>query len=137
MSKFNGDQNDRYDGELTWPGLHGIPFMGDGAVPNLRGPEAEQLPISGKARHKVFDLSNEEDNEYFQWVRDRCRNGLFTQDHIERHWNKETNSMVIYMEWTQLFRHAPIKQGGNGDGHQNGSTFTITSGNGDKNGQSS
>ena len=128
MSKFNGDQNERYGGKLTWPGVNGIPFMGDGSVPNLRGEEAERLPIAGDAYDRVFDLSKEEDSEYYQWVRDRCRNGQFTLDHVERHWNQDTNNMVIYMEWTQLYRRIPSNHGGNGNGQRNGRTFTIVSG---------
>jgi len=128
MTKFNGDQDPRYGGDLTWPGVNGIPFMGNGAVPNLRGAEAEKLPVVGTACHKMFDMSKEDDDQYFQWVRDRCRNGLFTQDHIEYHFDEETKVMHVFMMWTQLYRHAPANQGGNGNGRQNGNTFTITSG---------
>lgn len=122
-SKYNGDQNDRYGGRLQWPGVHGIPFMGD-AAPSLKQHELDALPVAGRAYEKVFDLSKPEDAEYYNWVRDRIRNGMFTQDHINRRWHPEKLTQVIYLEWTQLYTLSPKHQPGN-NGHGSTRNFTL------------
>lgn len=124
-SKFYGEQDDRHHGKLHWPGANGLPFRG-GAIPNLKQTELENLPIVGDTYQQVFNLSNEEDANTYRWIRDRARNGMFTIDFIERHWDEETKNMIIYVEWTQLYVELPKGQtiGGNGNG-RSPTNFTL------------
>ncbi len=101
-AKFLGDQNLGYGGKLFWPGIDGLPFRGDKA-PILSPDVKQKLYCAGDAKHGTFDLSIPEQAEQYAWIRDRVRNGLFTEDYIERHWNDETKNQIIYLEWTQLF----------------------------------
>jgi hypothetical protein len=125
-NKFHGEQDNRHDGKLHWPGAGGLPFRGD-AIPNLKQAELENLPIVGDTHQATFDLSDEEDSEAYRWVRDRARNGLFTIDFVERHWNEEKQNMIIYVEWTQLYVQMPKGTnpiGGNGNG-RSPTNFTL------------
>jgi hypothetical protein len=124
--KFHGEQDDRHGGQLHWPGAQGLPFRGE-AAPNLKQAELETLPVIGDAQEKVFDLSKEEDAKQYNWIRDRSRNGQFTIDFIERHWNEETKNMVVYIEWTQLYVQATKAPniGSNGNG-RSAANFTLS-----------
>lgn len=123
--KYHGDQNERYDGPLQWPGANGFPFLGD-VAPSLKQHEVEALPILGRAHERVFDLDEEDDREYYNWVRDRIRNGLFVQDKMERKWPDDKRWPVIYLEWTQCFVMAPQQQQTAGsNGHGSSTQFTL------------
>lgn len=122
--KYHGEQDDRYDGPLQWPGANGFPFLGETA-PNLKQSEIEALPVVGRTHERVFDLNDEEDRDHYNWVRDRIRNGLFVQDHIER-WREDGKKWpLIYLEWTQCFVIAPTKPGQAGR-TRHGSTTNFT-----------
>jgi len=123
--KYHGEQSDRYDGPLQWPGVNGYPFLGD-AVPSLKQHEIEALPIVGKAYERVFDLNDGEDREYYNWVRDRIRNGLFVRDKEERKWPDDKQWPIIYLEWTQCFVIAPEQsQTAGSNGHGSSTHFTL------------
>ena len=104
--KFQGEQSSRYDGKLQWPGVNGYPFLGD-AAPLLKQQELEALPITGKTHEKAFDLNDSDDREYYNWVRDRIRNGLFVKDHEMRRWPEDKLYPIVYLEWTQCFVLGP------------------------------
>jgi len=107
--KYHGEQDDRYDGPMTWPGANGFPFMGDGA-PSLKQAEIEALPVVGVAHNRVFDLNTEQDRIDYAWVRDRIRNGIFVRDFVERRWSTDKMYPMIYMEWTQCYVMSPKQQ---------------------------
>jgi hypothetical protein len=113
IQKYYGDQDPRYGGRLQWPGANGFPFLGD-APPSLKQHEIEALPICGSTNQKVFDLNDEAEREYYNWVRDRIRNGLFKPDHEMRRWPDDKQWPVVYLEWTQYYTVLPQKltQGG-------------------------
>jgi len=124
--KYHGEQGERYGGALQWPGANGYPFLGDSA-PSLKQQEVEALPIVGKAYENSFDMNDETDREYYNWVRDRIRNGLFIQDHVQRRWDDDKPWPVIYLEWTQCFVMAPKQQQTNAgsNGHGSATNFTL------------
>jgi len=124
--KYHGEQNERYDGRLQWPGANGIPFLGD-VAPSLKQHEIEALPILGTAHEHLFDLNKEEDREYYNWVRDRIRHGLFIRDHESRKWPDGKEWPIIYLEWTQLFVMAPrhTAQPIGSNGHGSSTQFTL------------
>jgi hypothetical protein len=102
VSKYYGDQNALYGGKLHWPGIGGIPFRGDRA-PLIADDNKNNLFVSGDANHATLDLSNDDDSKLYAWIRDRIKNGLFTLDHVERHWDESKKNVIIYIEWTQIF----------------------------------
>ena len=123
--KYHGEQGDRYDGKLQWPGANGFPFIGDTA-PNLKQHEVEALPIVGEAKENVFDLNELDDRRYYNWVRDRIRNGLFVQDHISRRQPDDKLWPIIYLEWTQCYVIAPKQTAQAGsNGHGSAKQFTL------------
>lgn len=126
-SKFYGEQDEpRHNGKLHWPGMHGLPFRGD-SIPSLRQSELDNLPIVGDTYQRTFDLSKQEDADMYRWVRDRARNGLFTIDFVERHWDDAVKNMIVYVEWTQLYVEIPKETstfGGNGNG-RSPTNFTL------------
>jgi len=101
-SKYSGEQDARYGGKLCWPGMYGLPFRGDN-VPVLTDYDLANLTVVGDARQKIFNLSDEEDTKYYQWVRDRAANGLFSVTHEEFHWDDTKKAMYIYLEWIQYY----------------------------------
>ena len=125
IQKYLGEQNPRYGGRLQWPGANGFPFLGD-APPTLKQHEVEALPVCGTAYERVFDLNDDADREYYNWVRDRIRNGLFICDCKKERWLDDKVWPTIYLEWTQLFAALPPKSTMNGSiANANARQFTL------------
>jgi hypothetical protein len=125
VQKYLGEQHERYGGRLQWPGAHGFPFLGD-APPSLKQHEVEALPTCGRAYEKVFDLNDPADAEYYNWVRDRIRNGLFVQDFKRERWPDDKQCPTIYLEWTQCFTAMPQKTSTGGSiQNTNAKQFTL------------
>ena len=125
IQKYQGEQDPRYGGKLQWPGANGLPCRGD-SPPNLKQREVEALPVCGQAYERVFDLNNKEDAEYYNWVRDRIRNGLFVQDFKRERWADDQKCPIIYLEWTQLYTALPTKQNMSGSStNVNTKQFTL------------
>jgi len=125
-SKYFGEQDERHQGTLHWPGVHGIPFRGS-HIPNLKQRELDQLPIVAHACHQTFDLSDPEQAAVYQWVRDRIRNGLFTLDFIERWKNEGGTNMRVYLEWSQLYVQTPPQTALGSNGNGSPDSFTLRS----------
>lgn len=121
--KYHGEQGERYGGPLQWPGAHGYPFIGE-VGPSLKQREIDALPTVGRTYENTFDMNVEEDREYYNWVRDRIRNGLFFRDFIKRTWYDGKLWPVIYLEWTQCHVQAPQTQAGS-NGHGSARQFTL------------
>lgn len=103
VKKYYGEQHEkRHPGELVWPGYFGLPLLGKPDTYPTREELNRAVPISFH-RHKVFDLSDSEDGEYYDWVRDRCENGWFVIRYEERHWDDNKKSMQVYLEWVQRY----------------------------------
>lgn len=125
IQKYFGDQDPRYGGRLQWPGANGFPFLGD-APPSLRQHEVEALPTCGQAYEKVFDLNDEEERAYYNWVRDRVRNGLFVCDFKKDRWPDDKLWPIIYLEWTQCYTALPQKPTTSGSiTNANAKQFTL------------
>ena len=108
IQKYLGEQDPRYGGKLQWPGVKGYPFLGE-VPPSLRQQEVDELPVCGNTHEDRFDLNDEVRRAEYNWVRDRIRNRLFAQDHIERQWPLDKEWPIIYLEWTQFFAALPQK----------------------------
>jgi len=102
-----------------------VPLLGD-AAPSLKQHEIERLTVRGTAYERLFDMSQEEDREYYNWVRDRIRNGQFVKDHETRKWPDDWEYPKIWLEWTQLYVQAPPQvQGIGSNGHGSHRQFTL------------
>ena len=128
---FGMAEHGRHPGPVTWPGVDGLPFLGEG-IPNLKRKERQNLPVVGYKQVKQFDLSEPHELEEYTWVLDHVRNGAFTLDFISRHpieYEEEGHKklkIIAHVEWTQLYRVLPpnMQPGGNGNGRPNGN-FTL------------
>ena len=132
-NKYYGEQDSRHGSVLQWPGAQGLPFRGE-AVPNVKQEELENLPIVGEAFQQTFDLNDEEQAASYRWIRDRVRNGMFTQDYVYREHilNEETKELrtLIYLEWTQLYVQVPANHKSSGvtaNGSATQEKFTLRS----------
>lgn len=123
--KYLGEQGSRYDGRLQWPGANGYPFLGD-AAPLLKQHELDALPVVGKTHEKTFNLNNEDDREYYNWVRDRIRNGLFVRDFEARKWPDGQEWPTIYLEWTQCYVIGPSQSTAQPGVPNNGNSAKFT-----------
>ena len=107
-SSRHGEQDDRHGGKLHWVDTGPPVLLGDSAqMPLLRAAELDQLPLVCFAKSGVFDLSNSDDKEYYNWVRDHAAAGNFTITLAKHYWNDATNTMRVYMEWVQRYRFIP------------------------------
>lgn len=102
-----------HPGPVQWPGVNGLPFLGDG-IPNLKRNELEQLPIVGFKGVDQFDLSDPGRALVYKGILERVRNGIFTLDFIDRHkieYKDEEGrpcvKWVAHVEWTQLYVTMP------------------------------
>lgn len=122
--KYYGERGGNlHPGPVHWPGINGLPFLGD-AIPNLRQSEMANLPVVGFKRVKQFDLSDEAALREYTEVMDRERSGQFTVEYIDRHKIQYEDQdgiirvkWIAHVEWTQLYRTLPPSTypgGGNG-----------------------
>jgi hypothetical protein len=129
QQKYHGEEDPRHGGQLHWPGAHGLPFRGT-AVPDFKQEELDALVPVGEFFNETFDLSDDDHAKRFRWIKDRISNGLFVQEHIERHWIDAEKKMMVYLEWRQLYIQAPPghakKNGSNGNG-SSPHNFTVRS----------
>lgn len=98
LSKYAGEQSKWHDGELTWPGIRGVPAIN--YTPKTDEPVLK-VAIFNYFHVKLFDLSNQEDFEHYTWCQDRIQNGWFLMNKSEYKWAE--NGMKIYMEWIQRY----------------------------------
>lgn len=103
VDKFFGEQDERHNGKLHWPGLNGVPIRNSSDQLLLKNEDYKRLVLASDFHSKVFDLSNEEDREYYCWVMDRILAGMFSIIFCERFWDKQNNRVLIYLEWAQNY----------------------------------
>jgi hypothetical protein len=125
IAKYTGEQHQLHGGRLHWPGVNGIPFRGP-TVPDLKQAEYDSVPVVAQGCFGTFNLSKKEDAEVYQWIRDRIRNGWFTLDWVERHWDEASKTMWIYIEWSQLYAQA-MKSEIRSLGHGSPTSFSLHS----------
>jgi hypothetical protein len=123
--KFFNEQHARHNGRLHWPGFNGLPIRYPGDLV-LKNEDYQKLVLVSDFHFKLFDISNEEDREYYQWVNDRIYAGLFTLIYKDRFWDKEKDILKIYMEWCQHYFELPGKLIDDGAAINNVNTQDIT-----------
>jgi hypothetical protein len=105
LMKYFGEQSDDHLGHLFWSkALGGIPFRGQSA-PILAGDEImDKVEVHWDFKFHEFDLADEEDKKYYQYVMDRAVNQWFQIQHRE-HTKDETTGRIrfVYVEWAQPY----------------------------------
>lgn len=104
-NKFLKEQHPRHGGNLQWPGIDGIPVRSSAKV-DVTQEETQYASLCADFNCKVFNLNNEEDLEYYKWVKDRIVNGWFKQLECHYDYNKE-GYPIVYLEWAQLYYEWP------------------------------
>lgn len=95
---------------MHWPGYMGLPIRDDAETLVLKNEEYRKLVVSSDFRFHIFDLSKEEDRDYYKWVHDRIYAGMFTLIHKEHFWDKESQTVKVYMEWCQHYLEFSAEQ---------------------------
>jgi hypothetical protein len=101
--RFGGEQSSRHPGQLTWPGYNGLPVLGEYYL--IKKEEAHLIQPVKFFYFKRFDLNNEEDSEYYQWIMERIYAGWFKQIFIDR--KVLDDKVTIYLEWLQIYSSFP------------------------------
>lgn len=96
-------------GAKVWPGIDGvIPHRGF-RIPDLQKEESTRLPMGVQLFSRHYDLSKEDQRKEFEQVSSQVLThqmaGRMRLTHIERHWSEVSNSMIVYMEWTEFFTY--------------------------------
>jgi len=97
LYKYLGEQSPWHPGELTWPGYKGFPVLG-GVDYNQ---ETLYVTLVSFFYSKVFDLQDEEDKRYYDWVMDRIVNGWFIK--LQSNVIQNDQGIKVYLEWTQRY----------------------------------
>jgi hypothetical protein len=114
LFKYFGEQNhEKHNGQLFWSANMEAPFRGR-AAPLLKQDEFDRMETNYDAHVKTFNTGDPEQLKQFEDILDRAANGnWYIVRHIERHWNSETNTMMVYVEWLQRYSALPpnVQQG--------------------------
>jgi hypothetical protein len=110
LSKFNREQGDNHQGKLLWPGdMEGIPLRlkKDQPAPMLKQQETEELEHTQDFHFQMFDLADDKQREQYQYVMDRIVAGWFRCLTRQHHYDSTSNTMRVYLEWTQVYAVPP------------------------------
>ena len=86
--------------------LGAVPVRGRSA-PLLRPEEMDQVRQHLVACVRVFDLSKDEDLKAYRQVLERAANQWYIIGYQERHFEQQTKSMLVYLEWYQRYNDVP------------------------------
>jgi hypothetical protein len=89
---------------LVWPGVNGLPFTGK-TVPDLRGDQADNLPIKIKFDSGTFDMWDPDSKKRYDDVCNHIASGVWMQKHREPRWTEK--GMQIWLEWYILAHELP------------------------------
>lgn len=108
--KYFGEQSKWHPCELVWPGYNGLPVIG--SYFHIKNEEASKVIPVKYFYCKIFDLSEKEDYEHYNWVMDRISSGWFYLIFIDRKWaideKNNKNKIIVYLEWLQYYSKFPI-----------------------------
>ena len=86
--------------------LGSVPFRGPD-VPPLKSEEYDELEVRPVAKVKTFNLAEDEDREEYQLILHRIVNGWYVKLKDYHHFDPETKSMWVHLEWAQLYKEIP------------------------------
>lgn len=106
--KYFGEQSKWHVGELTWPGIE-YPYLG--SKDSVKLENVDYIP-SVFFKSKLFNLCDESDREYYEWVNDRIVNGWFIQYNKQIKPIESENGVCVhvYLEWGQVYLIAVAKR---------------------------
>jgi len=96
LIKYKDEQSPWHCGELTWPGINGIP--------SIEPPRdvTDSFVFVHYFKSKLFNLSDPKDKEYYDWVQDRIINGWFLAVRCEVKF-EDDGKILAYLEWVQRY----------------------------------
>ena len=87
-------------GGYVYPGYEGIPFRSASAVPpDLKSDDAVQPTIVVDAKVHVFDLSDPEALEVYQFIWDQVAKGRFVQPVENREYDPDTKNWRVFIRY--------------------------------------
>lgn len=104
LVKFMNQRDGNGRGQLHWhrAGLDGLPFRG--TIPNYTEEEFEEkLVKTGDPRNGIFDVSDAEQNKAYMAVQDKIVNGWAQAVFVERRYDEENKTWLVYIEWVEYF----------------------------------
>lgn len=87
---------------LVWPGTpEGIPFAGK-VVPHLRGDDIDNIQYRLNFHAKWFNLSNETELAEFCRIKDKIKNGLYSE-FADTRIEQPDGSLKTLLEWGEIY----------------------------------
>lgn len=105
LVKYMNDHNGQGRGRLHWhrSAQDGFPFRGE-IDPMMREEEFEERLVQVRdARNGIFDVNDPDQNAKYMAVMDRIMNGHFQAIYIDRQYDKDKKTWVVYIEWSENF----------------------------------
>lgn len=107
MTIRHNEQDIRHGGRLHWVQGLDFPIRDEAPELALKNEDVSKLVLIPDFHVYIFDLSKEEDKEYYIWVYNRILANMFTLIYQERKWVPDQGKCVIYMEWCQVYYELP------------------------------
>ena len=104
---FHGEQDFRHHGNLHWPGYLGYPIRHNDSMMVIKEEDYSKLVPVADFYSKLFNLSDPQDKEYYDWVMKHIVGRMFEMGHREIRWEKDSERIYVYMEWTQNYFEFP------------------------------
>jgi hypothetical protein len=100
-----------HDGKkLLWPGTaDGFPVIGNGAAPNLKKEELENIDLRLDFKSKMFELWDPAQKAEFDDINDKIINGWFLLQRRTDNWDNTHNHLRVWLEWAQVYGMLPPK----------------------------
>ncbi len=105
LVKYMNDHNGNGRGKVHWhrAGRDGLPFRGQ-IDPMMKEEEFEDRLVEVRdARNGIFNVNDPEQNARYMQVMDRIANGHYQAIFIERKFDEENKTWLVYIEWAEKF----------------------------------
>lgn len=84
-----------------------VPLRGSETPPPLREEEIDELDTQVVGKVKTFHLADPEQLAEYELVLHRIVNNWYVRLHQEYHFDPETKSMIVHLEWCQRYHEIP------------------------------
>lgn len=105
LVKYMNDQNGNGRGKVHWhrAAQDGAPFRGQ-IDPMMREEEFEDRLVEVRdAKNGIFDVNDPDQNAIYLAVMDRIANGHYQAIFIDRRFDEEKKTWLVYIEWAEKF----------------------------------
>lgn len=105
LVKYMNDQNGGGRGRVHWhrAAQDGLPFRGQ-IDPMMREEEFEDRLVEVQdAKNGIFNVNDPDQNAIYMAVMDRIANGHYQAIFIDRRFDEENKTWLVYIEWAEKF----------------------------------